>query len=337
MATDRDRGSRDRDFRPLDPRLDTAERLKRKRITRLVLAGLALIALALWFAEAEEVAVARSVVWMVGHPFVAVPIFFAGIGVALAAVAGFFAAMRRMFPPMPGDQNVFVPFFRWLNAVPDVTGRSLEGTVPLVVPDQIPEWVVRSSRAPSPGPGGGSALPPASGRRIAVMLTAVSMVVALLSGGIYLLAGRGRPVPRGARAVGSCSPAPCAAVAGSTVYVLSVDNHYVATDLTPAQRGFLDGAQPPKGFRFVRVTVRIRPGSGVTATDPAKALELFDGVAARRPTNLLAVDRACHVSAPPTSPGVESGPYSMCFLARDLPHHQQLSLKWVPMGVSIPL
>lgn len=337
MATDRDRGSRSRDLSPLDPRLDAAERLKRQRITRLVVAGLALIALALWFAEAEEVAVARSVVWLVGHPFVAVPIFFGGVGLVLAAVAGFFAAMRRLFPPLPGDQNVFVPFFRWLNGMPERTADAPEGTLPPAVPDRIPEWVIRSSRAPSAAGSGEAGLPPATGRRVALGLMAASVVGAALSGGVYVLAGHRSRVPSGAKAIGACSPAPCASVAGSSLYVSSVDNHYVAKDLTSAQRGFLDGAQPPAGFRFVRVSVRVAPAPGATATDPRKSLELFDGVAARPPTALLAVDPACHVAAPPTSPGNVRGPFTMCFVARDLSHPQKLSLQWVSTGVSIPL
>lgn len=339
MATDRDRYGRSPDVGPLAPGSDGAERLRRQRITRLVVAGLALIALALWFAEAEEVAVARSVVWMVTHPLVAIPIFFAGLGLALAAIAGFLVAMRQLFPLLPGDRNVFVPFFRWINGGPERDGGALEQIRSPLVPDQIPEWVIRASAASvaSQAARGEGGRPPATGRRIAFGLAAASVIAAVLSGGAYLLVGHGRPVPSGARAIGNCSPAPCASVGGSSLYVSSVDDHYVATDLTPAQRGFLDGAQPPAGFRFVRVSVRIAPAPGATAPDPAKALELFDGVVARGPTKLLAVDPACHVTAPPTLPGAQRGPFSMCFVARDLPHRQTLSLRWLPTGVSIPL
>ncbi len=329
------------------PGLDEADRLKRRRITGLVLSGLTVIGLALWFAEAEEVAVARSVVWMVGHPLVAVPIFFAGVGVALAIVVGALALMRRMFPPLPGDQNLFTPFFRWLNAVPPgAPAESSSVSSYPAVPDQLPDWVIRSAQLQSP-PGGQppaaegepppASEPPPRARRMAVGMMVASVAVAALSGGVYLLAGHGPSMPSGAKAIGACSPAPCASLAGSALYVLSVDNNYSPNDLTPTERGFLDGAQPPAGFRYVRVTVRLDPPAGVRAPNPAKSVKLFDGAAERTPTALLAVDPACHISSPPAPPGVPRGPVSMCFIARDLHPRVTPSLVWMPTGTRIPL
>lgn len=285
---------------------------KRKRLSLLAAFPATLIAIMLWLAEQENVLAASAVVQGTNHPFVGVVVLVLGALSLGGAAVAIRAIIRHYIPPLPGE-NIAETVIRWINEE---------------APDPVD--VRRAKLALPPGPARIS-----TSTKIVVAaaslaaLGAVSAIVSLATHAPVKVA-----TPHLAPVVaGTCTPAPCAKAANVEVRVVSVNNNYVPTDLTLVQRGIEDGAQPPPGFRFVRLNVVVERSPTAPVLHPSTSFVLLDGSGIRR-ADVLTFDPACQRRVMNLH-ATTVGPFPLCFAAKGNPGRIDLGIPVVGLSISL--